>query len=911
MDLIAGAMGSLIPKLGELLKEEYKLQKGVRAEILRLQKDLEYAYAALQVVAQFRPEELDGLVKLWARDIREASYDMEDVVDTFLVRVEGEAGDQASSLERLREKMAGLFSKSKARHKIARAIEDIGEKLRQVTERRGTYNVHDIVPKTSSSSNICPRLSAMYNDMTKLVGIERSKDELISMLSDDMSVKMVSIVGAGGLGKTTVAKVVYEQLQGNFHCKAFVPVGQNPDVKKVLKEILIDLGCSTKFDITTLSERQLINELRDFLKNKRYFIVIDDIWDVESWKKIKFAFYENFKGSRIMITTRKTDVAKVVGGSYILKPLTHEGSKVLFYGRIFGPEEKCPEELSEVSENILKKCAGVPLALITISSLLANKLRNMSEWEKVLKSIGSGLEKSSDMSDMRNILSLSYYDLPSHLKNCLLYLSVFPEDHKILKDQLIWRWIAEDFVQSGEKSGCLFQLGESYFTELINRSLVQPVMWEDDSDMVNGCRVHDMVLDLIHTISREENFVTVSGHVEQNTSSGSKLVRRLSLQQNTEATTNMSQVRSFIVFTPIELVPFLSSFDVLRVLDLSKWNLKKADHIVNNLKYIGKLTHLRCLMLGSTGLDELPAEIGKLHFLQVLDLEIDYPRLPLNIVRLRRLMCLNGVRLENLASGLGNLTSLEVLNEVIVDKDSASIVEELGHLTQLRVLDIRINGSLGKSLCEVMAKSLRNLRKVQRLWILSDGGNDLMWDDWVPCPDLDRFALAGSDELPRLPKWVNPASLRLLSQLELRISCLQPEDVQVLGKLPSLRQLWLQRRKVPNDPVTRFVVSADAFPCATVCVFMGFVIVPSMFPRGAMPRVRTLWFGFRLSYFTDGQLDFDDLSIGHLPSLRSVRAWRFDEDKEMEEKVHAVLRQSVDAHPNRPSLYFGKHWERY
>jgi disease resistance protein RPM1 len=157
-------------------------------------------------------------------------------------------------------------------------------------------------------------------------------------------------------------------------------------------------------------------------------------------------------GSKIVITTRKNDVAMEAGCSYNIEPLPYESSKELFYGRIFGSEQKCPKTFVGISEEIIKKCGGVPLAIITSSSLLANKLGNKKEWYEFCQSIGSGLGRNPHMENMRKILSLSYYDLPAHLKTCLLYISIFPEDYEIESDRLIWRWIAEDFLPPGEGS---------------------------------------------------------------------------------------------------------------------------------------------------------------------------------------------------------------------------------------------------------------------------------------------------------------------------------------------------------------------------------------------------------------------------------------------------------------------------
>jgi disease resistance protein RPM1 len=224
----------------------------------------------------------------------------------------------------------------------------------------------------------------------------------------------------------------------------------------------------------------------------------------------------------------------------------------------------------EISEEIIKKCRGVRLAIITTSSLLANKLGNMKEWYEFCESIGSGLGSNPDMENMRKILSLSYYDLPAHLKTCLLYLSLFPEDYEIESDRLIWRWIAKDFVPTGERGKNLFELGQSYFIELLNRSLIQSV-YMDEEGIPWACRVHDMVLDLICSLSREENFVaTIFGDTKQNTPSWRSKVHRLSLHNVTWPTMDMSKLRSLTISNDaiINSVSSLSCHRLLRVLDL-------------------------------------------------------------------------------------------------------------------------------------------------------------------------------------------------------------------------------------------------------------------------------------------------------------------------------------------------------
>ncbi|KAJ1256603.1 hypothetical protein BS78_K341400 [Paspalum vaginatum] len=539
----AGAIGSIISKLADLLNAEYKLQTGVKKQVESLTRELESAQDFLREIDTVPPDQLNRQAKRWADEVRDASYDMEDILDTFLVSVNGpNSTADTTKLKRLQKKLRGLLiSKTKARHNIAGAIGDIMKRLQDAKDRQGRYTVEGFVTRPSPPSLVDPRLAAMYKlQETQPIGIENSRDELASLLSSqlgndvsDNKRKIVSVVGVGGLGKSTLAKAVYEDMKGQFSCRAFVPIGRNPDLKKILRDILIELNKDKYTDLkfTVLDDRQLIDELRAILEGKRYFIVIDDVWDIKSWEAITCALVENNNGSRIIVTTRNSEVA--TGDAYLqykLRPLSDDNSKRLFYTRIFGGEGKYHEnqqrKFPEVAEKILKKCGGVPLAIITMASYLVGK--SMEEWLEVCNSTGFCGKDKEQIGDTEWILSLSYYDLPSHLKTCLLYLSIFPEDFLISKDALIWMWVAEGFVSSEKTGAGLFEIGEGYFNELVNRSLIQPVE-NEYSMIIEKCRVHDMILDLIRSLSREANFATVLDNDEE-VSTGSNIAIRLSLQ---------------------------------------------------------------------------------------------------------------------------------------------------------------------------------------------------------------------------------------------------------------------------------------------------------------------------------------------------------------------------------------------
>ncbi|XBJ21896.1 hypothetical protein VPH35_000365 [Triticum aestivum] len=284
-----------------------------------------------------------------------------------------------------------------------------------------------------------------------------------------------------------------------------------------------------------------------------------------------------------------------------MKPLSTDDSRRLFHQRIFPDKSGCPNEFEQVSKDILKKCGGVPLAIITIASALASgqHVKPKREWDVLLQSLGSGLTEDNSLEEMRRILSFSYYNLPSHLKTCLLYLCIYPEDSTIFRDRLIRKWVAEGFVHHGDQGTSLFLVRLNYFNQLINRSMIQPIY--DELGQVYACCVHDMVPDLICNLSREAKFVNVLDGTGNSISSQSN-VRRLSLQNKMEdhqakPLTNimsMSRVRSITIFPPaVSIMPSLSMFEVLRVLDLSHCNLGESSSLQLNLKGVGHLIHLR------------------------------------------------------------------------------------------------------------------------------------------------------------------------------------------------------------------------------------------------------------------------------------------------------------------------------
>ncbi|KAF8700222.1 hypothetical protein HU200_034602 [Digitaria exilis] len=653
-------------------------------------------HATLEVVSSQVPavsaHPNEGHLKPWKHKVRELAYDAEDTIDKYLIRV----SDTPPGLShRPWTTVLHAARRCKARRRIATEIERIKNDVKDASERRQRFSIPDVAghwsPPRTTSPAVDSHLPLRYDNTVRLVGT------------------------------------------------------QKPNVKFVLGRILRQVSQSSGENHELWAEEEIIGRIRDLLEDKRYFIVIDDVWDESVWNWINCALVQNTHGSKVLTTTRKFSIARLcrstdcVDATILeLQPLSFLDAQNLFYNKVFG-EDRCPSEFTYISDQFLRKCAGVPLAIVTIASLLTNK-HTVDEWSSVYNSISA--EHNSHLEDMRRILSLSYHDLPSKLKPCLLYLSLFPEDHKIEKDDLIWRWIGEGFVHAKQDMS-LYRVGEDYFNELINRSLVQPVHF-DAHGRVQACRVHDIVLDYINNLSLEENFVTIYG---QHTELLPNKVRRLSLRNSngntiSQEAKSLFHVRSLTVFGHVAdlILPF-RSFQVLRVLDLEVCSGHKIEDICN-------LVHLRYLRLSGAHCVEVPKQIGNLQFLQTLDLKkTKIKALPSTLVQLRWLARLCVDRLTQLPEGIGSMPSLEEVSEVDITK-YPNLMEGLGKLCKLRVLKMSLD-TWDRRHREPLLKCLCNIKQLQVLHIFAaDVSLDFMlgnngWS-WTP-PHLRRLTVSIAD----------------------------------------------------------------------------------------------------------------------------------------------------------------------
>ncbi|KAJ3675465.1 hypothetical protein LUZ60_004507 [Juncus effusus] len=458
-------------------------------------------------------EDNNNIVRTWVRQIKDLAYEIEDCLAEFTLHFEH------------RGRWYKLLALG-TRHQIASNIRDIKAKVQEVSQRNMRYTIIEPLDSrydtTSSYAQLSPRTSALFEEDSHF--LDGPKATMIEWMNIkmDKQLSVIGVVGMGGLGKTTLAKKVYDspEIKSQFTYRAWITVSQSFEMRDLIREMIKQLF-GGQYDLIGNQDGgmkrvdQIILSLKDKLKDKAYFVVLDDLWTPQAWNSIKQVFPNNGKGSRVIVTTQNSDVAQDCDSLhtyiYRLGPLSDKDSHDLFLKKINRGNENytLTEELKSVTTKILKKCGGLPLAIVTIAGLLANKPKRKEEWQKLLNHLGVELDTNPSAEPVKEILILSYNDLPYHLKTCLLYLSIFPEDFEIKRKRLVNRWVAEGFVR--EKSGLTPEdVADEYFYELIGRSLIQSSRVGIDGT-IKSCRVHDITRELIVGKAIEEKFVFITG----------------------------------------------------------------------------------------------------------------------------------------------------------------------------------------------------------------------------------------------------------------------------------------------------------------------------------------------------------------------------------------------------------------
>ncbi|XP_062083107.1 disease resistance protein RPM1-like [Humulus lupulus] len=575
--------------------------------------------------------------------------------------------------------------------------------------------------------------------------------------------------------------------------------------------------------------QELITPLRKHLQTKKYVIIFDDIWDTDFWENIKYALPGNNNGSRVVITTRNETVAPCDDFIQRLEAWTHDMAYELFCKKTFRCElfrGRCPEELEILCHKIIQKCQGLPLAIEAIASLLSRKKKVKFEWQKVLDNIDFEFKTNPQLMRILKILSLSYHDLPYHLKPCLLYFGIFPEDYVIEKERLCHLLISEGFVQARDGKPLKEEV-ERYLDELVERSLVSI---ETLYGPVIGYKVHDLMHEFITSKIKDLCFCQIfsKNNVEFDEN---KHYCRLSIHGGsmpetiTKTIQQYTTVRSIflllnfndneLVISKTFLIALFQNLKLLKILDLENAPL---DHLP---KELGNLFHLRYLNLSGTNIKVLPESIGKLHDLHYLNLEnTQVNKLPKSIGKLHNLRVLNimyafvvelpmevnvlhnlekifasrknellnlsGVKIQE---GFSSLENLVTLMHVEVHQDVVGFTKEIEKLSNLKTLGVsNLTKETSRAIYDV-AKKLNHLHTLLLSARDDDDDDDKILDlDSIsssPPPLLHVLYLSG-----RLNKFEFSNFTNLVG-LVLHLSKMTENPLKCLRGLPNLMHLFM------------------------------------------------------------------------------------------------------------------------
>ncbi|KAH0764505.1 hypothetical protein KY285_000376 [Solanum tuberosum] len=435
----------------------------------------------------------DIKMKHLERMIQEAANGVEDTIDSH-------AYDSSVVVQRkrVRRKADMIFHQN-----LEYAIEEIGLIQREVMKK---IKVSSFNRKISHSRDTSSQFPLDQKDI--IVGLDEDllkiKDRLIVQSS---RLEVVPIIGMGGIGKTTLARRVYDDslIAYHFYVRAWTNVSQEFDTREIFLGILRSIGVVNDEVERNSTNEQLAERVYRSLKGRKYLIILDDMWSIEAWQHVRRSFPDDHNGSRIVLTTRLVDVASCAcsGNSlHQMRFLSMEESWTLLRDKVFG-NGGYPPELEKIGRYIGHQCQGLPLAVVAIGGLLSKMSKETSSWENVAEKVGSLM--TSDTMDCLNILSLSYNHLPQYLKTCFLYMGVFAETRAIPVWKLIKLWIAEGFVKKVNHKN-LEDVAEENLRELVDRSLVL-VGKHTSLGKIKTCKMHDLVRDMCLREVQYENFI--------------------------------------------------------------------------------------------------------------------------------------------------------------------------------------------------------------------------------------------------------------------------------------------------------------------------------------------------------------------------------------------------------------------
>ncbi|KAG8490296.1 hypothetical protein CXB51_015803 [Gossypium anomalum] len=795
------------------------------SDLKRLEETMTYIKAVLLDAEKLQQH--NQILRLSLTKLRGVFYDAEDVLDEFRY--------DALRKELNTVRFSSISIPFAYSLRMGHKIKKISERLETIATDFKRFNLGENVQILQNRPYVVPSHRDTHSFMTfKVLGRDQVKENIIDLLVQPRGVEtmtVIPIVGIGGLGKTTLAQFVYndERVSRCFPLKLWVCVSEVFDVAKVLCNIIYIIN---RERCDGLPVNALLTFLQSLIKGQKFLLALDDVWDEDpvKWNELRNILMklDDLHQSKIIVTTRSLAVASVMGthNPFELKALNHQDSLSLLLKWAFKEGDEVRNlNLLGIANEIVKKCRGVPLAVRTMGCLLHGKT-NQHDWELIRDNDIWKLDQQEN--GIIPVLKLSYNHLPSHLKRCLAYLSLFPKDTLYDTDYIIQFWMANGLLESPKQDNdeCCECIGLQYFKDLWSKGFVQDV---EDFMSYYHFKIHDLIHDLALNISQEECLI-----IYQQTVSASENVRHLTFADCNPLRTpqlflkKLKGVRTLVFQAPSEGLrviekSFLSAcilyFKYLRLLELERCSLEALPNSICTLKHLRYLNLNRCWKLS-----RLPKSIHKLQSLLTLRFSVVKLEVPDKLQRLinLRFLEISAADMQLMEIRPGNWSSLQFLH-ILNCNSSKCLFEGMQYLSSLTCLAI-----FGCRELESLPRSLKHLPKLEEIEITFCRKINLLMEPQViedqnlhlslkrlkifkapnlrdlprllletSTSDLEFIKIEGCPEFEALPSWFqNLTSLQRLEIIDCpKLSCL-PDGVE---HLTSLIQLKIQQCPTLSD----------------------------------------------------------------------------------------------------------------
>nr|XP_043639587.1 putative disease resistance RPP13-like protein 1 [Erigeron canadensis] len=824
--ILSALLPIVFEKLASVALNKVARSKEIQSHLKKLKTSLPQIEALLNDAAE--KEIQDKRVKDWLNRLQHVAYDVDDVLDSLATDAMHHELTEKPAGGGITRKVTKLIPTcctttfSSSNTEMHKKLEDITTKLQDLYDEKNNLGL-SVKDKRSKNLNRLYQVSLLSDG---IIGRQGEKDNLLKKLladrqpCDQSNFSIMPIVGMGGVGKTTLARLLYNEpeVKEHFDLKAWVCVSDEFDSFNISKLIFESVaGEGKKFENPNLLQEALAEKLA----GKKFLLVLDDVWseEIEDWNTLVPPFHAVAPGSKIIITTRKKQLLQLLGNDdpYRLDKLSNEDALSLFAHHSLGATnfDSYPSLLS-YAEGIVQKCDGLPLALKSLGTSLKTRT-DEEDWKELLN---SKIWSLKDEGGILPALRLSYHELSACLKQMFAYSSLFPKDYAFEKEDLILLWMAEGFLLKSTTSESIEmemeRLGEKYFDELLSKSFFEHV----DGDKLLFV-MHDLMNDLATSVAGEffvRLDIEMKNQIEEqslNKYRHMSFVREKFIScKKFEALERGNSLRSFLAVPIVSrarwweyekyhlpnkiLVDILPNLPLLRVLCLSYLQIDKIPEFVGNLK------HLRYLNLSQTRITHLPDNVCNLYNLQTLIVFgcaglKELPESFLKLKSLRHLDIRDTPLLKSMPLGIGEMKSLQTLSKIGIGGVNVFPLSRLKKLKNLR-RRVCIDGldrlQNNDQVREVNLSQMRASELVVRWSDVFDGSRKQRLETEVmnvlkPHTDnlkkLEVVSYGGTE----FPKWVTDPSFTRLTDVYID-KCKNCNFLPPFGQMSALKKLSIE-----------------------------------------------------------------------------------------------------------------------